>query len=112
MSCVRSWDGFAKPVQFTYKGDDQFTTFCGGLSSIFTFILIFVYAAQQIIYIWLKPDYNEQVQKVFTDFTSNTDTLTFNTDQVTLAANMVVFDGSVDPETIARIQFFQTDRPN
>ena len=46
MSCVRSWDGFAKPVQFTYKGDDQFTTFCGGLSSIFTFLLIFVYAAQ------------------------------------------------------------------
>jgi len=30
----------------------------------------------------------------------------------TLAAKMVVFDGSSDPETLARIQFFQTDRPD
>ena len=43
MGCIRSSDGFARPVQFTYKGEDEFTTTLGGVSSIITLVMIILY---------------------------------------------------------------------
>ena len=45
MSCCKSWDGFARPVQFTFKNDDQFATVVGGLAGIITALLMLLYGS-------------------------------------------------------------------
>ena len=72
---LRSQDAYSRPVQFTYKGESVFNTNCGGLVTILTSLLLLVYSAQQILFIFLAPDYNETVQTTYIDFTENTEVL-------------------------------------
>ena len=86
MSCIKSWDGFAKPVHFTYKGEDEFKTLCGGFAGIITTLLIAIYGVQQVLFLWLKPDYSETVQTSFADFNTNTERIYLDTQYTTIAA--------------------------
>lgn len=116
MRCIRNFDGFARPVMFTYKGEDQFTTVFGGFATIITSLLLLLYATQQVLFLFLQPDYSEMVISSYADFTTNKERLQINTEYNTLAAQVFfAFDETgkaitEDPETVARVQFFQTER--
>jgi len=58
MSCIRNYDGFAKPVNFSFKGGDEFTTATGGCMSIIVSLLLFMYGAQQILFLFIEPEFN------------------------------------------------------
>ena len=78
-SFIRKFDAYAVPVRFTYKGDDQFTTVCGGLLTLLTFFLIVAYGLQQTIYLWIKPGYSEETTTTFADFASTSEKININT---------------------------------
>ena len=65
----RKWDGYAQPVQFTYKGESEFTTTTGGCITILTSLLIFLYGVQQVIYLFIRPDYSATTTVTYKDFT-------------------------------------------
>ena len=54
---MRYFDSYSRPIQFTYKGDDKFSTASGGCFSIITVVMICLYGFQQLIFLWVKPDY-------------------------------------------------------
>ena len=68
MSCLRGFDGFARPIQFTYKTEEEFTTLTGGIVTVLTTIMFIFYGGQQIAYLLLKPDFDEQAIVDFRDF--------------------------------------------
>ena len=68
-SFLRGWDAYAQPVQFTYKGESEFTTTTGGIVSILTSLLIFFYGGQQILFLFLYPDYSATTTTAYKDFT-------------------------------------------
>ena len=111
-SCIRKFDGYAMPVRFTYRRDDQFTTVCGGLLTMLTFLLIVAYGLQQTIYLWIKPGYSEETTTTFADFASTSEKININTQQSTIAVQLLALRDDYDPETIARVQFYSTHRPS
>ena len=78
-SFIRKFDAYAMPVRFTYEGDDQVTTACGGLLTLLTFLLIMAFGLQQTIYLWIKPNYNEETETTFADLASNSEKININT---------------------------------
>jgi len=110
MSCLKSWDGFAKPVQFTYKGEDEFATAIGGIASIITLLLVFIYGCQQLLFLFIAPDFSETIESTFADFNTNEYALSIDTEQTTLATKLTLFDSPIDVETLGRIQFYQAVR--
>ena len=93
-------------MQFTYKGDSEFTTTTGGIVSILTSILIFFYGGQQILFLFLYPDYSATTTTTYSDFTSNTDKILFDTAYETVAVKLEL-KGDVTPEELVRVQFQQ-----
>ena len=59
MSCIRQQDAFARPIQLKYKGETEFNTVVGGIVTIFTGLILFLYGAQQVIFLFLSPDYSQ-----------------------------------------------------
>ena len=112
-SFLRSWDGYAMPIQFTYKGESEFTTTTGGIITILTQLLIFFYAGQQILYLFTQPDYNETSTQTYRDFTSNTDKIIIDTEYTTVAVKLHMRgkkQTTVTPEELVRIQFYSNHR--
>ena len=50
---IRSFDSFSKPIIFTYKGEEEFTTTVGGIATIITSLLLFLYGGQQLLFLFL-----------------------------------------------------------
>ena len=85
---MRSFDGYAMPVQFTYKGDAEFTTSTGGVITILTSLLLFFYAGQQIIFLLIQPDFTETVTTSYADFTTNEEMIELDTKHTTFAMKL------------------------
>ena len=91
-----------------YKGEEEFNTNLGGVASILTFILLIIYAGQQIVYLWLEPEFLDYQMISHTDYASNEDSLVISTNEDTLATvlSYVGDTEGVDVSSIARIQFY------
>ena len=84
----RRWDGYSMPVQFTYKGESDFNTVCGGIVTLLSSLLIFFYGGQQILFLFLSPDFSETVTTSYLDFNTNTKILSLDTEFTTVAAKL------------------------
>ena len=76
-------------------------------------LLVGTYGLQQILFLWVKPEYSSTLSTTFADFNSNTERLNIDTEFTTIAAKLSSHDVSaspIDPESIARIQFYWTER--
>lgn len=63
------------------------------------------------MYMFLSPDYSETVASTYSDFTTNTDRLTLDTEYTTIAAKVQLLDQPDEKvESYARIQFYQAYR--
>ena len=110
MGCLRGCDGYARNVQFMYEGDEDFKTATGGCFAIITQILIFIYGLQQLIYLFIKPDFDEQIESTFVDFNHKHARLAIDTNYTTLAAKLDLWDHDVTAWEVARIGFYRTRR--
>ena len=54
---LRNVDIFAKPVSFTYKKEEEFTTIMGGICSIFVFLIIGSFFLSETIMLFYSPDH-------------------------------------------------------
>lgn len=91
-----------------YDGDEEFKTATGGFFSIMTQILIFIYGLQQLIYLFIKPDYDEQIEATFVDFNHKHDWLEIDTNFTTIATKLDLWDQDVTAWEVARIGFYTT----
>lgn len=111
---IRSFDSFSKPIIFTYKGEEEFTTTVGGIATIITSLLLFLYGGQQLLFLFLQPEFSEVVTRVYKDFTTNTDKLELDTENTTIALKMTLLNDVgevvVDIDTLTRVQFFATEK--
>ena len=78
-------------------------------------MLVFLYGAQQILFLFIEPDFSEQVESIYQDFTSNEHQCVLDTEQTTIAAMLSYqkddgIEKYPDPETIARISFYSAHR--
>lgn len=76
-----------------------------------------MYGAQQILYLFIEPDFNEQAESFYADFNTNEEGLQLDTEYTTIAASLFFTnDGSgteyPDAETVARIGFYGAHRFN
>ena len=55
-SKVKDCDLFSQNIQLTYKGNDKFTTFFGGVVSIFIMALLFVYGISLFVIMFNRED--------------------------------------------------------
>lgn len=62
---IRSCDSFSRPIIFTYKGEEEFNTTVGGIASIITSLLLFLYGSQQLLFLFIAPDFSETVTSVY-----------------------------------------------
>ena len=73
--------------------------------TIITGIIIFLYGSQQVMFIFMQPDYSQQTTTDYIDFTTNTEKLEMYTEYTTIALKLMHNEASptLDPETLARI---------
>ena len=90
MGGIRSFDGFSRPILFTYKGEEEFNTNIGGVATIITSLLLLLYGGQQFLFLFLAPDYNETVTRNYQDFNTNTELLNLDTEQETVAIRLTL----------------------
>ena len=76
---LRAFDAYAMPLNFTYKKETEFTTTTGGIVTIIVSLILFFYACQQIVALFLEPDYFETVVTTYHDFTVNDDKIEVDT---------------------------------
>ena len=74
-----------------------------------------MYAAQQILFLFIEPDFNQQVESIYVDFNTNEHQEELNTESTTIAARLDFLpdpDHTVlpDPDTIARVNFFTANK--
>ena len=65
---------------------------------------------QQVIYLFIRPDYSATTTVTYTDFTSNTDKVEMDTQFSTVAVSMRMYkaaDPELTPEQLVRVQFQQ-----
>ncbi len=54
---LRDFDAYSKAIAFTYKGKGAFDTNLGGICTILTNLLIALYGIQQILGLFISPNY-------------------------------------------------------
>ena len=96
------------PVQFTYKGESEFTTTTGGIITIITSLLIFFYGGQQILFLFIQPDYSETMTTTYIDFNTNIEKISMDTEFTTVASRVYLFnsdESTMTPDEMVRISF-------
>ena len=86
---LRDFDSYARPILFTYKGKGAFDTRIGGIFSITTSLLILMYGCQQIIYLFISPNYTTSSETTYVDFSENTQQFVLNTQDNTIAVKIL-----------------------
>ncbi len=101
---LRDFDSYSKPVWFTYKGKSEFDTSVGGIFSIITSLLMFFYGSQQLLFLFIKPQFSSSSSTTYVDFSTNSEHLVLNQKDTTIALKMTNMSGEdFDIESIARI---------
>lgn len=103
---LRDFDAYSKAIAFTYKGKGAFDTNLGGICTILTNLLIALYGIQQILGLFISPNYSTSSSTTYTDYAKNTEKLILNTLENTIAVRLVNHsDFEFDIDSLVRIQF-------
>ena len=62
---------FSKPISFTYKGEESFSTLIGGVVSIVILGILMAYGAVKFMTMIYKADSNTSFNKIVTDLSSS-----------------------------------------
>ena len=68
---IKGFDIFSKPISFTYKKEESYSTVCGGLTSILVGLLIGSFLVSEIYVLLKSPEYNMSVTSEFVQFATN-----------------------------------------
>ena len=60
----------------------------GGIFSIITGLLMFIYCSQQLLFLFIKPEYSSSSATTYADFSTNTETIEFSYKDTTIALKM------------------------
>ena len=70
---IKSFDNFGKAITFTYKGEEEFKTFIGGVMSLFAFVILVIYAQLMIRVMLDRNDTNKSISTSVTNLYDDTD---------------------------------------
>ena len=60
---IKSFDNYGKAITFTYKGEEQFQTFIGGVFSIIAFTILIAYSQLMVRIMLGRNDTNKSISK-------------------------------------------------
>ena len=72
---IKSFDNYGKSITFTYKGEEQFQTFIGGVFSIIAFAILVLYAQLMVRIMLGRNDTNKSISRSVSNLYSDTDVL-------------------------------------
>ena len=74
---IRSKDIYGKSITFTYKGEEQYTTFIGGLTSIVIKFIIFVFGLSILLNMVNRKNTNSSVNRIINNIMEDTGIIDF-----------------------------------
>lgn len=91
-SFVKQKDLYGKKISITYKGEEEFKTFCGGVISLIIKTILFIYACTLINTVLTHGDTKKSLSKVSKDI--STDNTIYYPAHSTFAFAMNMFNSS------------------
>ena len=68
---VHSWDSFSQPIVFTHKGKDKFSTFLGGVCSLFILLILSAYGYSLMMIMIHRRGTNKSMSTTVVDLSDN-----------------------------------------
>ena len=82
---IKGFDMYGKTITFTYKGQDQFKTFIGGIVSIILFFVAIIYGVNLLNVMVNRNDTNSTINTVIEDLSVDSEVLNLGESNFQLA---------------------------
>ena len=105
---VKSLDSFSQPIELSYKGDTKYSTFIGGLTTIFILLIMVIYGASLFIALIRRSETRKSKNTIVNDLSKSPPVYEINEENFGLA-HIALYNSSIpiNDESYFNVRYYQ-----